>query len=230
MNWLINFLFKSSIGQKVVMSLSGLFLIIFLVVHLLGNLQLLSDDGGMSFNTYTYFMTHNPVIKLVSYLLYLTILLHTIQGLGLWLRNRKAKGQGYAVTTNTGSSYFARYMAAFGIIIFIFLLIHMWQFWFQMKFGNLDMVNYPGKEHSYKDLYTPVKLAFAELPYVIFYVLSMFVVSFHLIHGFQSAFQSLGINHKKYTPAIKAIGWAYAILVPVGFAILPIYMYIIQNS
>ena len=108
MNWLINFLFKSSIGQKVVMSLSGLFLIIFLIVHLLGNLQLLSDDGGMSFNTYTYFMTHNPVIKLVSYLLYLTILLHTIQGLSLWVRNRKAKGQGYAVTTNTGSSFGSR--------------------------------------------------------------------------------------------------------------------------
>ena len=99
-----------------------------------------------------------------------------------------------------------------------------------MKFGNLDMVNYPGKEHSYKDLYTPVKIAFAELPYVIFYVLSMIVVSFHLIHGFQSAFQSLGLNHKKYTPAIKAVGWVYAIVVPAGFVLLPIYMYIIQNS
>ena len=133
-------------------------------------------------------------------------------------------------TTQKGSAIGGLGGAAFGIIIFIFLLIHMWQFWFQMKFGNLDMVNYPGKEHSYKDLYTPVKIAFAELPYVIFYVLSMIVVSFHLIHGFQSAFQSLGLNHKKYTPAIKAVGWVYAIVVPAGFALLPIYMYIIQNS
>lgn len=226
MNWLTHFLFKSSIGQKIVMSLSGLFLILFLIVHLLGNLQLLSDDGGMSFNLYTYFMTHNPLIKTVSYLLYATILIHTVQGLYLYRKNRAAKGRGYAVNTNVGDSFFSRYMAHLGVIIFIFLAIHMWQFWFQMKTGNVPMVQYPGKDLDYKDLYTPVKEAFANVYYVIFYVISMLVLSFHLWHGFQSAFQSLGLRHPKYTPAIRFLGWIYSIVVPAGFAIIPIYMFL----
>lgn len=226
MNWLTHFLFKSSIGQKIVMSLSGLFLILFLIVHLLGTLQLLSDDGGMSFNLYTYFMTHNPLIKTVSYLLYATILIHTVQGLYLYRKNRAAKGRGYAVNTHVGDSFFSRYMAHLGVIIFIFLAIHMWQFWFQMKTGNVPMVQYPGKDLDYKDLYTPVKEAFANVYYVIFYVISMLVLSFHLWHGFQSAFQSLGLRHPKYTPAIRFLGWIYSIVVPAGFAIIPIYMFL----
>ena len=100
--WFANFL-TSSIGKKLLMSLSGLFLILFLPVHLIGNLQLLTKDAGVSFNLYSYFMTHNPLIKTVSYLLYFSILLHTIQGLLLWRKNKKARGNiGYAVSALRG--------------------------------------------------------------------------------------------------------------------------------
>ncbi|MFK7937365.1 MAG: succinate dehydrogenase cytochrome b subunit [Saprospiraceae bacterium] len=226
MNWLMRFL-TSSIGQKTVMSLSGLFLISFLLVHLVGNLQLLMDDGGEQFNIYAKFMTTNPVIKTTSYLLYAGILLHAFQGFALWWQNKQARGdKGYAVKVTRAvktNSFTSRYMAAFGTIIFVFLLIHMYQFWLQMKLGNLPMVSYEGYDEPMKDLYAPVAEVFSNPLFVVFYVASMIVIALHLWHGFQSAFQTLGLNHKKYTPIIKGVGAAYSILVPLGFAILPIY-------
>ncbi len=226
MSWFSNFL-TSTLGQKVVMSLTGLFLIVFLVVHLSGNLQLLIDDGGKSFNVYTKFMTTNPLIKTVSYLLYASILVHAIQGWLLWRQNRKARGgQGYAVKVNRvvgTNSFAASNMAWLGTIIFVFIAMHMYQFWLQMKLGNLPMAEYEGEQ--YKDLYAIVSVAYENIGYVIFYVVSMVVIAFHLNHGFQSAFQTLGINHKKYTPFIKGLGKIYSIVIPLGFAIIPVYMY-----
>ncbi len=230
MGWFNHLIFKSSLGQKLIMSLTGLFLIMFLVVHLLGNLQILSADGGRSFNVYAYFMTHNMLIKLISYGLYLFILIHTILGLGLYLSNRKAKGKSYAVSSATGASIWSRYMAHLGTVIFIFILIHLWQFWLKMKMGQLPMVQYSGYEHQFADLYSPVYESFKSIGNVIFYVLCMLLICFHLWHGFQSAFQTLGIRHKKYTPLIQLIGKLYAILIPLGFALIPIYIYLTQNS
>ena len=227
MSWFSNFL-TSSIGRKMVMSLTGIFLILFLVVHLIGNLQLLYDDGGEKFNLYAKFMTTNPLIKTTSYLLYAFILIHAVQGWLLWRKNRQARGpQGYAVkTTKTvgTNSFAANNMGWLGTIIFLFLAIHLYQFWLQMKLGNLPMANYDGQE--VKDLYAIVSVAYENVGFVIFYVVSMIVIGFHLIHGFQSAFQTLGINHSKYTPFIKGVGKIYAILVPLGFAIIPVYMYL----
>lgn len=230
MSWFSNFL-TSSIGRKVIMSLTGLFLIIFLVIHLIGNLQLLSPDDGMSFNIYAYFMTHNPLIKTVSYLLYAFILIHAVQGWMLWSKNRKARGgQKYAVKNTRAvgtNSFAASNMGWLGTIIFIFLVIHMYQFWLQMKLGNTPLVTYEG--HEVKDLYTIVMDAYSNIGYVIFYVVSMVVVAYHLLHGFQSAFQTLGLNHRKYTPFIKGVGLVYSILVPLGFAIIPLYMYFMMQ-
>jgi succinate dehydrogenase / fumarate reductase cytochrome b subunit len=229
MKWLFDFLFKSSVGRKVVMSLSGLFLILFLIIHLLGNLQLLSEDGGMSFNVYTYFMTHNPVIKIISYLLYATILIHSVQGILLAIENKKAKGQTYTVKSSVSKSYFGRYMLHLGVIIFIFLMIHLYQFWLQMKLGKLPLVQYPGKDHMYIDLYTPVVYAFKDIGYVLFYIVSMIILALHLWHGFASAFQTIGMNHKKYNSLIQWVGIIYSILIPIGFTILPVYIYFIQS-
>ncbi|MEP7196701.1 MAG: succinate dehydrogenase cytochrome b subunit [Saprospiraceae bacterium] len=226
MGWIVNFLFKSSIGQKLIMSLTGLFMILFLVIHLLGNLQIMASDDGQAFNVYAYFMTHNPLIKLVSYILYISILLHTIQGLYLYFYNRKAKGKGYTVSAHSGTSIFSKYMAHLGTIIFIFILIHLWQFWLKMKMGELPMVNYEGYDHPFANLYLPVVEEFKEIGDVVFYTASMFVISFHLWHGFQSAFQSIGLNHKRYTPIIRFIGILYSILIPLGFAIIPIFIYL----
>jgi len=227
MSWFTNFL-TSSIGRKLIMSLSGLFLITFLIVHLIGNLQLLYDDGGEKFNLYAKFMTTNPLIKTTSYLLYASILLHAIQGWILWMKNRQARGsERYAVkvtrAVNT-NSWAARNMGWLGTIIFVFLLLHLYQFWLQMKLGNIPYVNIGGEE--VKDLYTAVAVAYSNLGYVIFYVVSMIVIGYHLLHGFQSAFQSLGLNHQKYSPLIQTVGKVIAIVVPLLFAVIPVYMYL----
>jgi len=222
MKWIIN-LFTSSIGQKLVMSLTGIFLITFLPVHLLGNLQLLADDGGDSFNVYAKFMTSFTPIKVISYGLYAFILLHIVQGFAIWFQNRNARESRYAVNATVNSSWASRNMGPLGMILLIFLVVHMGQFWFKMKFGTMEMVEIEGDQ--VKDLYTPVYAAFKNILFVIFYVVCMAFIGLHLSHGFQSAFQTLGLNHKKYTPLIKGIGIAYSILIPLGFAIIPVYFY-----
>lgn len=226
MKWLTNFL-TSSIGQKLIMSLTGLFLVIFLVVHLAGNLQLMSDDGGVAFNQYAYFMTSNPFIKFTSYGLYFFILLHAVQGILIALKNRAAKGSKYAVASTATTTLPSRHMALLGTLIFAFLLIHMGDFWLKMKMGSLATVPYDGYDAPINDLYGRVSLAFKNPLIVAAYVIGQIVLAMHLWHGFQSAFQTLGLNHKKYTPAIHALGKIFSIVVPLGFAIIPLYHYFI---
>ena len=233
MNWLTDY-FKSSIGRKLTMGLTGLFLILFLIVHLLGNFQLLKDDGGESFNKYTYFMTHNPLIKTISYGLYFFILLHTIQGILLWSSNRKAKGQTYAVkVTPPGVSWMSSNMALLGTLILFFLIIHMGDFWFKMKFTDemsLKTYNNFAEGEPIKDLYARVSTAFMNPLLVASYIIGQIVLFLHLSHGFQSAFQTMGVNHPKYTPFIKGAGKVYSILVPLGFAIIPIIFFVLHKS
>ncbi|MCB9283387.1 MAG: succinate dehydrogenase cytochrome b subunit [Lewinellaceae bacterium] len=226
MSWFTKFI-TSSLGQKLVMSLTGLFLILFLCVHLYGNMQLYKGDEGYAYNLFSHFMTHNPVIEGIAYLLYAFILLHAIQGIALWVQNRRARGgQGYAVkvtrTTNT-NSFASRNMAFLGLLILVFLGIHMGDFWWKVKFGTTPMVTYEGED--YQNLYALVESSFRIGWIVALYVLSMVGLFFHLLHGFQSAFQTLGINHKKYTPVIRFLGWVYSIIVPLLFASMPIYYY-----
>ena len=226
MTWFTKFL-SSSIGKKIVMSLTGIFLMLFLVVHLIGNLQLLKDDGGEAFNTYAYFMTHNPLIKTISYGLYAFILIHAFQGIALWLNNKAARGNvRYAVQHTRSSERASRNMAWLGIIIFVFLILHLWQFWLQMKMGVLPPVEVEAYDHPVQNLYLPVAEAYTNIFYVVFYVICMGVVGLHLWHGFWSAFQTLGINHRRYTPLIKGVGMVYSIGMAVGFAIIPIWMYL----
>lgn len=224
MRWLVLF-FRSGIGKKVIMSLTGLFLVLFLIVHLVGNLQLLNNDGGESFNTYAYFMTHNPLIKMLSYGLYFFILLHAIQGVVITLYNRSAKGTKYARSSNDGTSWASKNMMALGVLIFAFLCIHMGDFWWKMKSRSLDVVQYAGFDHEVQDLYARVAEAYSHEWIVIVYLIGLVALGFHLVHGFQSAFTTLGLRHKKYTPLINGIGWLYSVVVTLGFAIIPIWMY-----
>ncbi|MBK9254462.1 MAG: succinate dehydrogenase cytochrome b subunit [Saprospiraceae bacterium] len=229
MNWILKF-FDSGIGKKLLMSLTGLFLILFLIIHLVGNLQLLKDDDGEAFNTYAYFMTNNPIIKFTSYGLYFFILLHAVLGFLIALQNKAAKGKPYAVSNNRGVTWASKNMALLGTLILAFIFIHMGDFWFKMKFTNqLEMVSYEGFPHEVKDLYARVSLAFSQLWIVVVYLVGMVVLSFHLWHGFQSAFQTLGLNHKKYTPMIKWLGSVYAIVIPAAFALIPIYHYLFMR-
>ncbi len=228
MAWLTNYL-TSSIGRKLTMSLTGLFMILFLVVHLLGNFQLLKDDDGEAFNKYTYFMTHFPLIKMISYGLYFFIIVHTVQGLMLWSANRKAKGQTYAVKTRPpGVTWASGNMALLGTLILAFLIIHMAQFWGQMHFGDMATRAYKdfAEGEPIKDLYSLVADTFKNPLMIVLYVIGQAVLAFHLWHGFQSAFQTLGINHPKYTPFINGFGKAFAILIPLGFAAIPVIFFL----
>jgi succinate dehydrogenase / fumarate reductase cytochrome b subunit len=228
MNWVIRF-FTSSLGQKVIMSLTGLFLILFLIVHLAGNLQLLADDGGKSFNIYAEIMSHNPFIRVISLGLYTFILLHAVQGIILALANRKAKGVNYKTGKVAGASWASKNMALLGILIFAFLCLHMGDFWWKTRFTDqLTMVSYPGHKEAVQDLFSRVNIAFQEWWIVAAYLIGCFALAVHLVHGFQSAFQTLGIQHKKYTPLIFALGWIYSVVVPVGFAIIPLYHFFLR--
>jgi succinate dehydrogenase / fumarate reductase cytochrome b subunit len=223
---------KSSLSKKYAMALTGLFLCLFLVGHLIGNLQLFAGgpEGKEAFNLYAEFMTTNPLIKLMSYITYASILFHVIDGFVITIQNRKARPVKYVVEKgNLNSSWASRNMALLGTILLVFIVTHMQHFWAVMHFGDIPMLD------GVKDLHTitlaffnPAENSLAAVMTVL-YVLAMISMGFHLNHGFQSAFQSLGLNHPKYTPAIKLIGKAFSILVPAGFASLPIYLFLIQS-
>lgn len=224
MAWLKSTL-SSSIGKKVLMALTGLFLILFLVIHLAGNLQLLINDNGESFNIYAYTMGHNPLIRAVSILNFAFIFIHIIWSILLTRQNRLARGTNYAVTASSANSSLAsRNMGILGFIILIFLVVHIKTFWFEFKFGSIPTISYEGVEmHNY---FRVVNEAYQSFPYVAFYVVCMGFLAFHLSHGFQSAFQTLGLNHVKYTPFIKKVGAGFAIIIPVLFALIPVMMYL----
>lgn len=218
-------IFKSSLGRKYLMALSGLFLCTFLIVHCIGNLQLFKDDGGQAFNEYTYFMTHNPVIMIVAYVNYALILLHIVNGFVLLVANKKARPHQYANVNQTKSStWSSRNMGILGTFILIFLVTHMRSFWFEMKFGSMPIINYDGSDIVYKDMFKVVVEAFSNVWYVALYLVSMIALAFHLFHGFQSGFQTFGVNHKRYSPIIKVIGVGiFAIIIPALFAAMPLF-------
>ncbi len=276
---------KSSIAKKYWMAFTGLFLCLFLSGHLAGNLQLIFSDA-LHFNQYALFMTTNPAVKILSYVTYISILFHAIDGIVLTIQNKKARPVAYAKTDGSSSSFSSRNMAVLGTIILVFIVTHMVNFWAVMHFdknmplmtqtievqgnkqvfyvgtqlGQLYPVEQIAKEGEkvepgtmpkqliiknrtelyytqadikvadlYKDLHK-ITVDFFKHPKTgliatILYVLAMFTLAFHLLHGFQSAFQSLGLNNPKYTPAIKKAGAAFAIIVPLLFAIIPVYIH-----
>ena len=264
---------KSSIAKKYWMAFTGLFLCLFLSGHLAGNLQLIFSDA-LHFNQYALFMTTNPAVKILSYVTYISILFHAIDGIVLTIQNKKARPVAYAKTDGSSSSFSSRNMAVLGTIILVFIVTHMVNFWAVMHFdknmplqtisigqagqqqeyylttdgGYLPKAQVDQKmikienrteffdaaanvkiKEGYKDLHK-ITVAFFKDPKTgliatILYVLAMFTLAFHLLHGFQSAFQSLGLNNPKYTPAIKKAGAAFAIIVPLLFAIIPVYIH-----
>jgi len=217
-------LLGSSLAKKYWMALTGLFLCIFLIAHLAGNLQLLdmSPEGQLKFNAYAKFMTTFPPVKAVSYLLYASILFHAFDGFLLAIQNRKARPVKYAYEKpGANSAWYSRQMALLGTLILVFLVIHMKRFWFEMHWGDLGV-----DSSGNKDLYAVVAFAFSELWYVVLYVVMMGALAFHLMHGFASSFQSLGLNHPRYTPIIKNVGVFFAVIIPIFFALIPVWMFI----
>ncbi len=218
-----NSYFLSSLSKKYFMAATGLFLCIFLLGHLAGNLQLfLTDEAGkLQFNEYALFMTTFPVVKILSYLTYFSIVFHVIDGVLLTIQNRKARPVSYAYSRPDKNTNFpARNMAILGSLILVFIVLHMSNFWVKMHWGDLAL-----DANGNRDLHTEVMLSFKTWWYTVVYVVSMAVLGFHLWHGFQSGFQSLGLNHPRYTPIIKKTGFAFAVVVPALFAAIPVYIY-----
>jgi len=227
MSWVTKTL-SSTLGRKLIMALTGLFLILFLTGHVSGNLLLFKGDGGEAFNIYAKFMTTNPAVKLLSYVTYISVIGHVIYSIILTQVNKSSRPIGYAASNPKSSSAASRNMGVLGTIILIFLVIHMQSFWYQMHWGDVPFVTYEGEQ--YKDLFSIVTFAFQNELMVAGYVIAMAFLSFHLSHGFASAFQTLGLNHKKYSPAIEALGKLYSILVPILFASMPLYIYFTSQS
>lgn len=206
------------------MSVTGLFLISFLVVHLLGNLQLFRNDGGAAFNLYSDFMAHNGIIRFMEIVLVLGFLFHIYDAIVLTRRNKAARPVNYVNNhPEENSTWSSRNMGLLGTVILVFLVIHLWNFFVPARFGGLEGVVIDDVE--YDNLYLRVVESFQIWWYVAIYVISMVALAYHLIHGFQSAFQTLGLDHKKYTPFIQKFGVAFSILICLGFAAIPLYFF-----
>lgn len=215
--------FSSSIGKKLIMGITGLFLISFLVVHCFLNSFVFFDNTGVLFNEGAHFMATNWIIRAMEVVLMLGLLMHIIQGARLTFENQAARPQKYAYNNgNANSKWYSRSMGLLGTLLLIFLIVHLSQFWTVSRFTGIPTTDTEGHE----DLYAVMKLTFSNIWFVVLYVLSMISLAYHLLHGFASAFQTMGWNHKKYTPIIKAIGVWFSILIPLIFAAMPVWIYL----
>lgn len=215
-NSLLNY---ASITKKISMSIIGLFLAVFLLVHLTINLMLLLNDGGESFRAAAEFMGTNPVIKVFEYVLFAAFIIHILLGIILWFQNNAARPVGYQRANVSKTSLMSKYMIHTGIIIFIFLILHFINFYF-VKIG---LVTGLMGEDGHPDFYNSAIELFKQPLYSAIYIVSFLALGFHLNHAIQSGFQSLGLEHSKYTPAVKIISTLYALLLTIGFSIIPIY-------
>ena len=216
-------LFSSSLGRKVVMGLTGLFLCSFLIVHLAGNLALFKpvSEAAEAFNRYTLFMTTNPLIRISEILLFAGLVAHIADAIMLTNANKKARPVKYAMDKKK-SSWYSRNMGMTGSLILIFIILHLNSYFVKYKFGGVEEVVYDGDKMG--DMYSVVVSSFGDIGYSLIYIVCIIVLGLHLNHGFQSAFQSMGLNHPKYTPLIQGVGEFIAIVIPLLFAIIPIYI------
>ena len=212
--------------RKTIIAGTGLFLCIFLVVHLSANCILLLPQEiarGM-YNSYSTTLRESPFIKLVAYLLYASILLHVIYALLITLHNRRAKPQKYVVNHyEENSSWTSQNMGLLGTMVLLFIVVHLANFWARIKLGMGDAVALDAAGHL--DVYQVTSSLFHNIYYVIFYTLLAIPLAFHLHHGFKSAFKTLGFYHKKGLRIIAQVALIYAIIMGVGFGIIPFIVY-----
>ncbi len=227
--------YTSSIGKKITMGLTGIFLMTFLIVHCGINAMIFFNDGGQTFNHWGHFMGSNLIIRTVEIGLFFFLLLHTVQGLLLWKQNKSARPVKYTVNKpQANSTWYSRSMGLLGTLILIFLILHMYHFWVPSRFGGIANVRalneVPLADYNNQmvlNLFEEMKLVFQNnLIVVVVYILGVVSLCWHLLHGFQSAFQTFGVNHKRYTPIIKAAGIGYSIIICLVFALMPIAIYL----
>jgi len=207
--------FASSVGRKLIVGLSGFFLCLFLVFHLTVNLFLFKADGGRLFNSYAEFLATYPLLRPIEIVLFLLFLAHAIYGVWLWFLNRMARPERYAVKHGEEvSTLSSRIMIITAVVVLVFLVIHVNAFFVQSRFVDGD--NGP-------TMYDRVASAFAQPVMSVFYVVALIFLALHLRHGFQSAFQTFGLRNAKYLKLIEGIGVIFWLLIPLGFALMPLY-------
>jgi succinate dehydrogenase / fumarate reductase, cytochrome b subunit len=221
-----NGLFGSSLVKKYWMSLTGLFLITFLIIHCLVNAMIFFNDGGMTFNEWAHFMGTNLIVRTLEIILFIGFIVHIVDGLMIYFQNRRARPVKYVYEKQAGSSrWYSRSMALLGTLILLFLILHLYHFWLKTRITGLNVPDVTFRGHRYEDLYGEMKLVFSYGWVVIVYVLGCFSLFWHLLHGFRSAFQSLGINYTRYTKGIGFVGDAFSVIVPAIFAAMPLSIY-----
>jgi succinate dehydrogenase / fumarate reductase, cytochrome b subunit len=216
-----NSVINSSVGKKLIMGVTGVFLCLFLVAHLSGNFLLFKDDGGAAFNQYSHFMSTNGIVRIVEIVLLLGFLFHMVDALVLTVKNRSARPIRYAVNApSENSDWASRNMGITGSMVLIFLVFHLNTFFVPHRIMDAHETMYQTVANSFQYGWRGW--------YWIFYVAAMALIGFHLNHGFRSAFQTLGLSNKKYGPLIERLALLFSIIIPAGFATLPVYFYVMK--
>ncbi len=202
------------------MSLTGIFLILFLIVHATVNGMIFFNDNGDMFNFYAHFLSHNWILRIIELGLFVGLIFHAFQGLKLTFQNQSKRPVKYAVSPgNATSSWYSRSMGVLGSLLLIFLIIHLRHFWL----GTKNSLYITGEEHN---LYAEMREVFSQLWVVLVYIAGVISLCWHLIHGFQSAFQTLGINSPKYNSLIKTTGIVYSLIICTAFCLMPLAFYL----
>ena len=227
MNW--SQIFTSSVGKKIVMGITGLFLISFLVVHMGVNACIFKDafvpeDNGDMFNRAADFMGRTVVIRIMEVVLFLGFFVHIIQGFMLEFQNRSKRAKGYEVNLGSrGSKWYSRSMGLLGTLLFLFLILHWWHFWIPSRFTSEGISPVEMSNHrEAHNMFALMQATFSEWWVVIVYVLGCISLAWHLAHGFQSAFRTLGVHNKRYLSFLNAVGIGFSVIVPLIFALMPL--------
>jgi succinate dehydrogenase / fumarate reductase cytochrome b subunit len=219
----LNYLFY----RKSLISLTGLFLCVFLIVHLSANAILLlpNDIASEMYNSYSHTLRENPLITIIAYLLYVSIILHAVMALLITIHNRKAKPSKYVVdNSQKNSTWYSKNMGILGSLILIFIIIHLANFWARIKLGLGEEV--PLDADGYKDVFSVTYALFQNIWFVGFYSLISIPLAFHLYHGLKSGFKTLGFYHKNGLKILAKVSLIYAVIMGVGFGIIPIVVYL----
>lgn len=217
---------QSSIGKKLIMSISGIFLIAFLLVHLTVNLMLIFDDTGNLFNMAAHFMATNPIIRIMEPVLALGFVIHIFYASYLTIYNMKARPLSYAVSNQEkNATWSSRNMYILGTVIGTFLVIHIWNFFWKIKFSGHALpepVEISGIEME--NTYALVAALFKDyVIYDILYIVGAIALGLHLTHGFWSAFQSIGWSNDIWRKRLEFAGTLFAYIFVIGFSAIPLY-------
>lgn len=215
---------STSIGRKYAMAFSALFLLSFLMLHLVVNL--LSLFGPTIYNNASNFMGYNPLVQFVMQpILVIGTIFHFVMGFVLEVRNRAARPINYANNNpSANSTWMSRNMIISGLVILAFLGLHMYDFWYhEMNYKYIE-----GLPVEQERFWTDLHNKFENPVRVVLYIISFILLGLHLAHGFQSSFQSIGARHPKYTPALKTFGTWFSILIPAGFIAIAVFHFVTQ--